>query len=538
MNISTAIELEEFDVAILGTGLAGSMLGAILAKNQARVLLIEERTHPKFAIGESTIPQTSMMMQILSDRFDVPEIKNCSYFPKIRECITSACGIKRNFGFVYHREGQPQNPQEVTQNVISEFPHGAETHMFRQDVDSYMFYSAIKYGAVGRQNTSITDIQISDRGVRLESSKGEQFQARYVIDAGGFRSFLAQKYDLRENPTRMKTHSRSLFTHMVGVKPYDDCMEAGIHGMPSPWSEGTLHHIFDGGWLWVIPFNNNPNSTNMLCSVGLTLDSRRYPKTNLTPEQEFQNFLSRFPDIQKQFQEATPVRDWVSTQRLQYSSQRTTGDRFCLMTHAAGFIDPLFSRGLANATETINALAPRLLQAIADNDFSPQRFEYVDQLQQSLLNYNDRLVNCSFIAFTDFNLWNAWYRIWAIGVFFGWLRLNQAHTKYQQTGDASYWTSLDNPTYLGSICPNLAAYEELFEAASCAVEAAERKLIDPDQAAERIWKLLEHADFLPPMFKFSDRNQRHTPQLSKDMFLRLFFWVKSSSPEEVQQYYR
>lgn len=531
-------DLRQFDVAILGTGLAGSMLGTILARNNAKVLLIEERSHPKFSIGESTVPQTSMMMNILGDRFDVPEIKNCSYFPKIRDRVTSSCGVKRNFGFVYHREGEAQDPQEVTQNVISEFPHGAETHLFRQDVDSYMFYSAVKYGAVGKQNTKIEDIQISDRGVELESSQGEKFNARYVVDAGGFRSFLSRKYDLRENPTRMKTHSRTLFTHMVGVKLYDDCIDAESHGMPSPWGEGTLHHIFDGGWMWVIPFNNDPDSTNMLCSVGLTLDPRRHPKTDLAPEAEFQQFLTRFPNIQEQFADATPVRDWVSTNRLQYSSKKTVGDRFCLMTHSAGFIDPFFSRGLANATEAINALAPRLLQAIADDDFATERFEYLDRLQQGLLDYNDRLVNSSFIAFKDFNLWNAWYRIWAIGVFFGWLRLNQAHSKYERTKDISHLENLENPPYLGSICPDIKAYEELFDAASCAVEAVERKLIDSQQASDRIWKLLEGADFLPPMFKFSDRTQRHTPQLDKNLLLRLFMWVKSSSPEEVKQYYR
>jgi tetracycline 7-halogenase / FADH2 O2-dependent halogenase len=532
---SAAKESEVFDVAILGSGLAGSMLGAILARNQAKVLLIEKQAHPKFAIGESTIPQTSMMMQILADRFDVPEIKNCSYYPNIKNNVTSACGIKRNFGFVYHREGKPQNPLEVNQNIISEFPHGAETHLFRQDIDSYLFYSAIGYGVVGKQNTTINEINVNTSNVELITSNQEKFYARYVVDAGGYVSLLARNHKLRETPTRMKTHSRSLFTHMIGVKPYDDCSDRESQQMPSPWGEGTLHHLFDGGWLWVIPFNNDADSTNLLCSVGLVLDSRRYPKTDIAPEVEFQEFLARFPDIQRQFADATPVRNWVSTDRLQYSSQKTIGDRFCLLTHAAGFIDPLFSRGLANTTETINALVPILLEAIADDDFSQERFAYVDRLQQSLLDYNDRLVHCSFIAFSDFKLWNAWSRIWAIGVFFGWLRLNQAHTKFQKTKEISHLVNLDNPPYLGSICPNLAGYEELFTSATYLVEAVGNNLLDKEQAAERIWQLLAEAKFLPPMYKFSDRNQRHTPQLSKDSLLQLFLWIKSTA--EVKQYY-
>ena len=45
-----------FDVAILGTGIGGTSLGAILAKNGLRVLLLEQTVHPRFAIGESTVP--------------------------------------------------------------------------------------------------------------------------------------------------------------------------------------------------------------------------------------------------------------------------------------------------------------------------------------------------------------------------------------------------------------------------------------------------------------------------------------------------
>ena len=29
------------------------------------------------------------------------------------------------------------------------------------------------------------------------------------------------------------------------------------YGLPFSVAEGTLHHVFEGGWLWVIPFNNH-----------------------------------------------------------------------------------------------------------------------------------------------------------------------------------------------------------------------------------------------------------------------------------------
>jgi len=47
------------------------------------------------------------------------------------------------------------------------------------------------------------------------------------------------------------------------------------------------------------------------------------------------------------------------------------------------------------------------LKAVHDGDFSAERFRFVDELQQKMLDHNDRLVNCSYIAFRDYDLWNA-----------------------------------------------------------------------------------------------------------------------------------
>ncbi|MBC2908372.1 FAD-dependent oxidoreductase, partial [Streptomyces sp. PSKA01] len=157
---------------------------------------------------------------------------------------------------------------------------------------------------------------------------------------------LAQKFGVREEPSRLRHQSRSLFTHMIGVKPYEDTLPQGTHQNPSPWSEGTLHHLFEGGWMWVIPFDNHPLSTSPLCSVGINLDPRIHPvPEGLSPEEEFRAFIARFPDIAPQFEGAVATRDWVRTGRLQYSSKQTVGYRWCLTSHAAGFVDALFSRG-------------------------------------------------------------------------------------------------------------------------------------------------------------------------------------------------
>lgn len=524
-----------FDVAILGSGIAGSMMAAILARHGKKVLMVDQGEHPRFALGESTVPHTSMMMRIIADRYDVPEIKHCADFNNIQKHVTRSCGIKRNFGFVYHREGRPQIPREATQSIIAEYPHGPESHLFRQDIDAYLHNIAIRYGAVSLQKTKVEGIDIDGGGVRLGTTAGEELRARFLIDAAGYRSPLAERFGLREKPTRLKTHSRSLFTHMVAVRPYDECVEPrGAHGMPRLWSQGTLHHIFDGGWMWIIPFDNHDEAMNPLCSVGLNLDSRLYPKNGQAPEQEFADFLERYPSIAVQFGSSSAVRDWVSSERIQYSSSRNIGDRFLLMSHASGAIDALFSRGLANTSEIVSATAGPLLKALDDDDFSLDRFEFVDRLQQAQLDHNDKLVGSSYTAFKDFELWNAWYRVWVIGAFYGWLRLNRTYNKWEETRDIAVLETLDKPRWYGYLCPDLEPFADLFAATTGIMAEVEEGTATPAQATERIMGLLRESNFVPPMFEIDNPERRHTVQLDRDAFLEMLLWFKRSAPADAR----
>jgi len=65
---------DSFDVAIIGSGISGAVLGMILARHGTRVVVLEGGLHPRFAVGESTIPHTSMLNSLLAERYDVPEL--------------------------------------------------------------------------------------------------------------------------------------------------------------------------------------------------------------------------------------------------------------------------------------------------------------------------------------------------------------------------------------------------------------------------------------------------------------------------------
>ena len=136
-----------YDVAILGTGIGGTVLGAILARHGLKVLLIEQGTHPRFTIREPTVPETTILFRILASRYGVPEIGNMATYQRINRSVGTTHGVKRNFSFVYQRPGQLQEPTESSQYPTSAPPYGPDVHIFRQDADAYMLSVAVAYGA-------------------------------------------------------------------------------------------------------------------------------------------------------------------------------------------------------------------------------------------------------------------------------------------------------------------------------------------------------------------------------------------------------
>mgnify|MGYP001388183278 FL=1 len=166
-----------YDVAIIGSGIGGSTLAAILARQGLSVIVFEGGTHPRFTIGESMILETSEMMRTLAEFYDVPELANYSsenYFA----AIGTSHGVKRHFSFVHHTSGHKVDPLTSLQAVIPRLPYGHEIHIQRQDSDYYLTSVAVSYGATVLMATLIQDIDITPDGVTIHTSK-------WVIESGG-----------------------------------------------------------------------------------------------------------------------------------------------------------------------------------------------------------------------------------------------------------------------------------------------------------------------------------------------------------------
>ncbi|NEA55108.1 FAD-dependent oxidoreductase [Streptomyces sp. SID13666] len=522
------------DVIILGSGIAGATLGAILAKQGVSVLLLDGGTHPRFAVGESTTLYTLKVFRLLARRYGVPELESLTSYQGIHDDIAPTSGTKRHFGFIRHEEGKEPDPAEFLQ--FSPPSKVLQTgHLFRQDTDAYLFHAAVRYGCDVRQAFHVEDVELKEHHVAVVGKGGERYEGRYLVDASGFRSPIAKELGLRKPPEKVKHHSRSMFTHMLGVRPTDECLRVGPEDAPPiPWVEGTMHHLFDRGWFWSIPFNNAPGSRNPLVSVGLTLDERMYPKNHdVTPEEEFRSFAARFPAVERLFADAKTVRPWVSADRIQYASDKTVGHRWCLMSHAAGFIDPLYSRGLTNTGEVVNSLAWRLLDALAEDDFDEERFRYVDELQQGLIRYNDELVNCSFISFKDHSLWNAVYRIWCAAEVPINLRFDRFTERFADSGDDGVLRAMEEAAYPGLPVPGSPGYKALFDEMVRLCEAVDRGEETAADAGKQLLATVTNTPVVLDHLGLRDPGCRFVYPMPDDL-RRMAHWLRHEGPDELR----
>jgi tetracycline 7-halogenase / FADH2 O2-dependent halogenase len=485
-----------YDVAIIGSGIGGSTLATVLARQGLSVIVFEGGVHPRFTIGESMILETSEAMRALAEYYDVPEL---AYFSSenFYSYIGTSHGVKRHFSFVHHTAGQRQNVAHSLQAVIPRLPYGHEIHINRQDSDYLLTSIAISYGATVLQGTQIQEIQIDGDGVEAITNKGVSYRAQYVVDAGGMRSLLANKFEWRHHD--LLAHSRTIFTHMIDVPCFNNVGPSRTaYGFPYPLSQGTLHHVFKGGWLWIIPFNNHPAATNPLCSVGLQLDPRLYPqRTDLTPEDEFFAFVEQFPDIRAQLQQARPVRDWQRVDRLQYSAHHIVGDRFALLAHAAGFIDPLYSKGLYLTHMSIFCLTDLLLKAKQSGDYSAAAFAPLEEMTLGYIEMHDRLVASSFKAWSNFKLWQVYAVLWLLGAYLEYLRLVTNRMRAQNRDE---YMALMRPHRLagGGFAPFFAIQEQI-DALIDQVDPDDEA--DVDRTAAAIKALFASFKWMPSTFR-------------------------------------
>ena len=64
-----------YDIAVVGSGFAGSLMAMIARRQGHSVVLLERGKHPRFMIGESSTPLSNLLLEDLATRYDLPDLK-------------------------------------------------------------------------------------------------------------------------------------------------------------------------------------------------------------------------------------------------------------------------------------------------------------------------------------------------------------------------------------------------------------------------------------------------------------------------------
>jgi FADH2 O2-dependent halogenase len=364
-----------FDVVILGSGFAGSLFGLILQKQGLSVLVIDRARHPRFAIGESSTPAADFILESLCDRYGLSELRPlCRYGSWCRELPQISRGLKRGFSYFHQQPHEPYSPGVNHENELlvaaNSCDEVGDTHWYRADVDQYVAVQFVASGGELWEETQVETARQENSGWEIQGTREGapiSVRAHFLVDGTGGDSALVRWLDLQSHSEALSTHSRSLFGHFADVRLWSDLLhEDGIDQSqyPYPCDQAALHQIIDGGWMWVLRFDNETTS------IGWSLDCRKHPlPTDQSSLQEWAALLDQYPAVARHLANARPVapftveRPLIRTERLQRLVSPIAGDNWALLPHTAGFIDPFYSTGIAHSLLGVERLAdiiPRL----------------------------------------------------------------------------------------------------------------------------------------------------------------------------------
>src|SRR6266480_2493144 len=353
------MEIDIYDVAIIGGGPAGSTAATLLACAGRRVLVLERDKFPRFHIGESLLP---FSMQTF-DRLGVREKLDRTFLPKFGGEIVAACGTK-GVKF-YFKDGFRSRRDRAYQVTRSEF-------------DKLLLDHSRENGAEVREETDVKNIAFeNDRAkIDIETSAGARstIEACYLLDCSGRQTMLGSFFKFKKMYDHL--HKFSVFAHYENVDRPE-----GI--------DGTLIRMVRGldRWFWMIPL------TTTRMSIGVVMDTATFRAMKLSPEAALERCIDEQPMVLERMKKAERVSPVYSAGDYSYRNTKLFGDRWLLAGDAAGFIDPVFSSGVFLAIMSAEKAADSLDEILRDESLKPRLFREYARRVNRVMDVYLRFVN-------------------------------------------------------------------------------------------------------------------------------------------------
>jgi FADH2 O2-dependent halogenase len=424
--------MKSCEIAIVGSGFAGSLLARILAVQGYDVVLLERGTHPRFAIGESSTPLANLSLERIGIRYGLPDCYRLAthgrwlaHYPELRR------GLKRGFTYYRHHPDQPfaNRGLDSERLLVAASPHDSlsDSHWVRADIDHHFVREAIAAGVDYRDRVNLTTADIATDSVRLTGTRNDapfELRANILIDASGPGGFLARQLSIPSDLDATETRAALVFSHFDGVQLMKDAVPGMPEG-PYPDDWAAVHHIIDEGWMYSLRFDDGVTSAGFLLtpsglaslksSDATNLDAKKTPASAAALSSAgpvdaasiWQKLLERYPTLAVAFADAAPLMPIAFLPAIQHRLTRAAGERWALMPHAYAFVDPLFSTGIAWGLRAVERLALAFESANGRRIPDPDALTRYDAALAAEADQIDLVVAGAYEAMAHFDLFAA-----------------------------------------------------------------------------------------------------------------------------------
>lgn len=346
--------MKNVDVLVVGAGPSGTVASSYLVNQGYNVLVVEKTSFPRYVIGESLLP------------LSMEHFKEVGLLPALEE---------QNFeikeGALFIKDGT-----EFRISFDDNFTEGWTWtwQVPRRQFDKTLADAAEKKGVNIRYLSTLKSIDFSSKDAvqfKLNTPDGiEEYTSKYVIDSSGYGGVLTKMLDI---PMHVSPTSN--------MATYVKLNDGTRHKWKNP-TQISFEILETDLWLWVIPFHNGNTSLGF---VGNKKYFSEFLKEDADVAEAFNNMFNRSTKFKERFMDRQGEYLWEPKVHKDYtrSSEKFFGDRFVLTGNTTEFLDPVFSSGVAFATES-GLKAAKLVEKELKDEKVDWNEDYVNHLEYGI----------------------------------------------------------------------------------------------------------------------------------------------------------
>jgi flavin-dependent dehydrogenase len=222
----------------------------------------------------------------------------------------------------------------------------------RSEFDHVLLRNAATKGTRVIEGQRVTSLDLDHPygvgvGAKDEDGEEQQWQARFLVDASGRDTLVANKLGLKDRNRRHA--SAAIYGHFTGARRQDGRAEGNISIF---W--------FEHGWIWFIPLADGTTSIGAVCPPDY-LKSRQSDVTTF-----FKETIAKAPRLVERLAGATLTGAATATGNYSYRARGMTGRNYLMVGDAYAFIDPVFSTGVYLAMTSAFRAADTVATVVRD----------------------------------------------------------------------------------------------------------------------------------------------------------------------------